>query len=678
MKKIFALLTSTLLVLTISAQKDVEFSKANFTDKKGLKEAIKNIETGDNYFAKGKGMYMEALNYYTKANNFNPNNGLLNYKMGVCNLAFNKEKALEHLKKAEELNPFCAPDLYYQLGVAYHQNHDFEKGMEKYKAYKNKLAPKEYSAIAPELNKKIAECEVGVELIKKPVKVFTDNLGTSINTVFPEYCPIVSADESLLIFTSRREGTTGEKRDPQDQKYYEDILIAENAGEDWKVSNPGKPLNSDLHDATVGLSPDGQTLYIYKGENGGDLYECKLKGNEWGKPERMNKNINSKYHESSASLGPDGRTLYFVSDREGGVGERDIYVTYLDKKGNWGEPINLKELNTIYDEEAVFIHPDGRTLYFSSKGHKTMGGFDIFKSVYENGKWSEPANLGYPINTADDDVFFSITASGLHAFMSSARAGGLGEQDIYLITFLTEKPVVTNSEDNLIAWRTEPVSETVIEQTVSVNNASLTLLKGRILDEATKQPVEAQIILTDNSKNEELATFTSNSATGKYLVSLPSGKNYGIAVKADGYLFHSENFDIPNAAAYQEIEKDIYLKKVEVGKEIVLRNIFFDFNKATLRPESKAELERLATLMRENPTLKIEISGHTDNVGSAAYNKTLSEQRAKAVVDYLIGVGIAADRMTFVGYGFDKPIASNATDEGRQLNRRTEFKITSK
>jgi outer membrane protein OmpA-like peptidoglycan-associated protein/tetratricopeptide (TPR) repeat protein len=677
MKKIYTFLVCLFVTASLMAQ-NVEFTKANFSDKKGLKEALNNIKIGDDGFAKGKGMYMEAINSYTKANNFNPNNALLNYKMGVCYLSFDKEKALTFLKKAEDLNPHCAVDLYLQLGIAYHQNHDFEKGMEKYKAHKNKLTPKEYSEIAPTLNKKIQECEVGVELIKKPIKVFIDNLGTSINSLYPEYCPIVNADESMLIYTSRRDNTTGEKRDPQDQKYYEDILIADNAGDDWKVTNPGKPLNSDLHDATVGLSPDGQTLYIYKGENGGDLYECKLKGNEWGKPERMNKNINSKYHESSASLGPDGRTLYFVSDRLDGVGGRDIYVTYLDKKGNWGEPINLKEINTIYDEEAVFIHPDGRTLYFSSQGHKTMGGFDVFKTVYDNGKWSEPQNMGYPINTADDDVFFSITASGLHAFMSSARAGGYGEQDIYLITFLNEKPVVTNSEDNLIAWRTEPVSETVIEQTVSVNNASLTLLKGRILDDDTKKPIEAQIILTDNTKNEELATFTSNSATGKYLVSLPSGKNYGIAVKADGYLFHSENFDIPNAAAYQEIEKDIYLKKVEVGKEIVLKNIFFDFNKATLRPESKGELENLTQLMRDNSTLKIEISGHTDNVGSATYNKTLSDQRAKAVVDYLIKAGISADRMTSVGYGFDKPIASNATDEGRQLNRRTEFKIISK
>lgn len=658
---------------------NVEFDKRNFpNDKKGLKQALEDIKKGDGYFERGKGMYLDALNFYLKANAFNPNNASLNYKIGVCYTVLDKEKSLKHLKIAEELNPYCAEDLYYQLGNAYHLNHEFELAIEKYKAYKNKLTPRQYNEVAPALNKKIAECEVGMELIKKPTKVFIDNLGASINTMYPEYCPIINADESMMIFTSRRDNTTGGKRDPQDGKYYEDILIADRVGDGWKVSNPGKPLNSDLHDATVGLSPDGQTLYVYKGENGGDLYECVLKGTEWGKPKRLDKTINTKYHESSASLGPDGRTLYFVSDREGGVGGRDIYVSYMDKKGNWDEPINLKELNTIYDEEAVFIHPDGRTLYFSSKGHKTMGGFDIFKSVYENGKWSEPVNVGYPINTADDDVFFSISASGQHAYMSSARAGGLGEQDIFLITFLLEKPLSTSSEDNLIAWRTEPVSETVMENTIDVITASLTLLKGKVLDDDTKNPVEASIVLTDNNTGEQLATFTSNSATGKYLVSLPSGKNYGIAVSADGYLFHSENFDIPNAAAYQEIEKDIYLKKVEVGKEIVLRNIFFDFNKATLRPESKYELERLAKLMNENPTLKIEISGHTDNIGSAAYNKTLSEQRAKSVVDYLIGVGIAANRMTYVGYGFDKPIASNDTEEGRQLNRRTEFKIISK
>lgn len=679
MKRLLLLIILSIAVNLSYAQQNIEFTKANFPDKKALKEALDNISNGDKSFALGRGRYVEALEFYMKAQKFNPNNALLNYKIGKCYLfSIDKAKSLEYFQAAEKLNPSVDYELPYLLAQAYQYNHEFELAMEKYKSFKTKLTPKDYSSIGPEINKKIEECKVGGELIKKPVKVFIDNMGSVINSIYPDYCPIINADESMLIFTSRRDNTTGGKRDPQDEKFYEDIYIAYKENDTWTLNNAGKPINSDLHDATVGLSPDGQTLYVYKGENGGDIYFCTLKGKEWSKPERLEKTINSKAHESSASLGPDGRTLYFVSDREGGVGGRDIYVSYLDKKGKWGEAINLRALNTQYDEEAVFIHPDGRTLYFSSKGHNSMGGFDIFKSAYENGIWSEPINLGYPINTADDDVFFSISASGQHGYMSSARTGGVGDQDIYIITFLMEKPMTGSSEDNLIAWRTVPVKETQVEKTLAVSTASLTLLKGRILDEITKQPVEAEIILTDNSKSEELATFKSNSATGKYLVSLPSGKNYGIAVKANGYLFHSENFDIPNAAAYQEIEKDVYLKKIEVGKEIVLRNIFFDFNKATLRPESTAELERLAQLLKENASIKIEISGHTDNVGSAAYNKTLSEKRAKAVVDYLIGVGIDASRLTFAGYGFDKPIAPNTTEEGRQLNRRTEFKIISK
>lgn len=655
---------------------DVPFERSYFSDGKSYKEAKKAFDNGNLYF--GKKDYLKAIDEYTKAYNFNPNNSVLNFRMGVCYLKYNPEKALELLKKAEQLNPRCDPQLLFYVGRAYHLNHQFNDAIEYYKRYKNGLSPRDYSEMSPIINKHIQECENGAELIKKPVKVFIENLGPEVNTMYREINPIVNADETMMIFTSRSDKTTGGKIDQQDNMYYEDIFIAEKVGDVWTVKNPGKPINSDYHDATAGLSPDGQILFVYKGDNGGDIYMSKLKGKEWSKPERMNKNINTKYHESSVSMGPDGRTLYFVSDRPGGVGGRDIWVSYIDKKGNWGPPINLREINTPYDEEALFIHPDGKTLYFSSKGHNTMGGYDIFKTVYENGHWSKPVNLGYPINTADDDVFFTIAANGIHAYMSSARPGGYGDQDLYLITFITEKPVITSSEDNLIAWRIEPVSETVVEKTVTVNLASLTLFKGRTLDDETKQPVEATIILTNNETGEELATFTSNSATGKFLISLPSGKNYGIAVKAEGYLFHSENFNIPANASYQEIEKDIYLKKVKVGEAIVLRNIFFDFNKATLRPESKAELDRLVQLMRENPTLKIEISGHTDNIGSAEYNKRLSEQRAKAVVDYLIQAGISADRLTYAGYGFERPIAPNTTEEGRQLNRRTEFKILSK
>jgi outer membrane protein OmpA-like peptidoglycan-associated protein len=287
--------------------------------------------------------------------------------------------------------------------------------------------------------------------------------------------------------------------------------------------------------------------------------------------------------------------------------------------------------------------------------------------------------MGYPVNTPDDDVFFVISASGKHGYYASFNSNGYGEKDIYMITFLgLEKPMVMNNEDNLLASLTAPVKETVMAPTVQIKEAQLTILKGVITDDLTKKPLEATIEIIDNLKNEVIASFTSNSSTGKYLVSLPAGRNYGIAVKKENYLFHSENFDIPNTAAYQEVVKDVALKNIAVGSKIILKNIFFDFDKATLRPESTNELERLTKLLNDVPTLKIEISGHTDSKGADAYNKTLSNNRAKAVVEYLIKKGIAADRLTSVGYGEEQPIDTNDTEEGRQMNRRTEFKILSK
>jgi outer membrane protein OmpA-like peptidoglycan-associated protein len=396
----------------------------------------------------------------------------------------------------------------------------------------------------------------------------------------------------------------------------------------------------------------------------------------------MNKNINTdKYHESSACYSPDGNSVYFVSDKPGGQGDRDIYISHKDEKGRWGEAINLgPTINTKLGEEGVFAHPDGRTLYFSSQGHKGLGGYDIYKSVFDEKTktWSTPENIGYPVNTPDDDVFFVVSASGRRAYYTSFNPGGYGEKDLYMITFLgAEKLMVNNNEDNLLASQAEPVKETVAAQTVAIKEAQLTILKGVITDALTQKPLEATIEIVDNQMNQVIATFTSNSATGKYLVSLPAGKNYGIAVKKEGYLFHSENFDIPNTAAFQQVTKDVELKNLAVGSKIVLKNIFFDFDKATLRPESTNELERLTKLLNDVPTLKIEISGHTDSKGANDYNKALSDNRAKAVVDYLIKAGIASNRLVYKGYGEEQPISTNETDEGRQLNRRTEFKILS-
>ena len=288
-------------------------------------------------------------------------------------------------------------------------------------------------------------------------------------------------------------------------------------------------------------------------------------------------------------------------------------------------------------------------------------------------------NLGYPINTPDDDVFFVISASGKHGYYSSIKNDGMGEKDIYRVTFLgPEKPPVLNNEDNLLASLTNPVSETVIEEVIEIRTVALTILKGTVTDALSLQKVEAGIELIDNEKNKIIANFKSNSKTGKYLVSLPAGKNYGLAVKAEGYLFHSENFDIPKTAGYSEVIKDIALKKVAVGSKIVLKNIFFDFDKATLRDESTSELERLTKLLNDVPTLKIEISGHTDSKGADAYNQKLSERRAHAVVNYLVAAGIVEDRLTYKGVGEAEPVATNDTDEGRQENRRTEFKVIAK
>lgn len=418
----------------------------------------------------------------------------------------------------------------------------------------------------------------------------------------------------------------------------------------------------------------------------GDLFECVLEGSEWSKPMDLGKNINTKnFQEPSACYSPDGNTLYFVSEMPGGLGKHDIYLSKKDEKGKWGPAQNLGPIiNTKYREDGIYMHPDGKTLYFGSEGHTSMGDMDIFKSVFDEGtgKWSTPENLGYPVNTADQDAFFVISANGRHGYyMSSAHTENLGLRDLYMITFLgPEKQMVLNNEDNLLASVAVPIKEVVIAPEVVVKEAQLTILKGVISDFLTKDLLEAEIEIVDNQANKVIATFKSNSTTGKFLVSLPAGKNYGIAVKKDQYLFHSENFDIPNTAAFQEVEKNIALKKLSVGNKIVLRNIFFDLDKATLRPESTAELNRLIALMNEVPTLKIELGGHTDAQGSDTHNQDLSEKRAAAVVEFLTKAGISGDRLKSAGYGETQLVNGCAngvkcSDAQHQENRRTEFKV---
>ena len=587
MKKILFLIIMTLITTFGYSQVDTPFDKNHIADKKQLSEANKKIKEGDKLFAMGKGRYIDALTLYLDANKINPNNANLNYKIGICYLfTTDKQLGLEHLEKAKQLNPQVNYELSYYLGRAYHLNHQFDKAIEYYNEFKRRLSPKEFAVRGKELDKYIEECENGKELLKKKTKVFIDNMGSNINTIYPEYTPVISADEEILFFTSRRPSTTGGKRDPSDNKYYEDIYMATKKDTIWQLTTI-PDLNDKKHNGAIGMYSWGEKTYLYtfKSKHDGDIYESIINDNKITIPERLPYPINTRFKESSASLSPDGNYLYFISDRPGSMGGKDIWMSQKEHNDTWTNPINLSAINTPYDEESVFIHPDGKTLYFSSKGHNTMGGYDIFKSTNENGKWSKPINLGYPINTADDDLCFVLSSSSQRAYFSSSRQGTIGDLDIFIINLPKEKPLLISDEKEYVAWQNQPIK----------------------LSDTIKQSI------------------------------------------------------------IKESEK--------LKNEIVLNNIFFDFNKASLRPESKTELENLIKLMNDNPNIKIEISGHADNIGSSAYNQKLSESRAKAVVDYLIEHGIERSRLSHMGYGFDKPIAPNDTEEGRQINRRVEFKI---
>ena len=695
------------------SQQQVDFDKKNFpNDKEGFKKAVEEYETGEHLYHQGEFQLKNALRHLKKAYAFNPNHAKLNYMIGMCIIeTIHRAEAVDYFERAYKLNPYVADDIALELGRAHHEHEDWNEAIKWYRVYEEHLKSGKTSKNKREIEdqilvyeKHIRECDAGRKYSAKPERVFVDNIGGVINTEWHEYGPVITADNATMYFTSRRPGSLGsheytEKdalKDRKEQDYYEDIYVTHREGETWtKPVNLGHPINTEGQDATVALTPDGSHMIFYNATTyDGVLYEATLKGDKWSHPEKMDKHINTRYHESSAVYSLDKKTIYFVSNKpddnigmldilaEDGSFTHDIFYTEWDeKKKKWGDPKNIgNSINTIYHENGVFLHPDGKTLYFSSQGHDSMGGYDIFKTVKQaDGSWSKPENLGYPVNGPDDDVFFTITADGRKGFYATESTDGFGKQDIYEVTFLgPEKEVIALSEDNLLSNIITPVSEKVVEPLIAVTENQTTILKGVVLDAITLKPVEASIVLTDNDKNEQVATFTSNSSTGKFLVSLPSGKNYGIAVEADGYLFHSENFDIPASEGYNEVNKEVLLKKVVIGSSIVLKNIFFDFDKATLRDVSIPELTRLINFLNEVPSLRIEISGHTDSRGSDEYNQKLSEDRAKAVVAYLVDKGISAKRLEYKGYGETKPIATNETDEGRQQNRRTEFKILSK
>ncbi|HVD99462.1 MAG TPA: OmpA family protein [Cytophagaceae bacterium] len=613
------------------------------------KEVKKLLQKGDEYMDIED--YQNALPNYLQAEKLVPKDPAISYKAGKCLFELRHEtKALPYLEAAKK-GDIEDPEFGWMLGSAYHKDHQFDKAIAVLKQYRTLVSPKDKETLE-EVDLLISNCMNGKTMVQNPKsKITIKNLGPGVNSVFNDYAPVISADESTLIFTSRRDNTTGGAKSNEDNEWYEDIYHSVKSDSIWSTAvNMGPTINTASHDASVGLSPDGQELFVYRATpaNGGDLYISNLTGTVWSEPKPLDNNINTPYWEPSASTTSDESILFFTSNRKGGLGGRDIYMSRKQTNGEFGPAINLgPKINTKYDEDCPFIHPDGKTLYFSSKGHKSMGGFDIFSTTIDLATGSinsEVENIGYPINTADDDVFFVWSADNKRAYFASEREGGYGEKDIYMLI----------REDA---------------------DADLAVLKGKIISCDTKKPVAATIIVTDLTTQQPVGIYNSNASSGKYTVILPAGKNYGITVEAKGYLFYSKNIDIPKLDHYVEYNDEICLNKLKKGTTIVLRNVFFDVDKATLRKESEDELERLQKILEQNPEIKVEIDGHTDSDGSDEHNLKLSDARAKAVVDYLITKGINKDMLKWKGYGETQPQVPNDSPENKQLNRRTEIKI---
>lgn len=595
-----------------------------------------------------------------------PTNLKANFDAGYMHLiTINKDLAAQYFMRVYNLDKNYRSDIEFQIGRAYHFGMEFDKAIDFFTKYKDKLAANasardKYSVDVEVIDRYIYECQNGKEFAASPKNFSIVNLGTQINSEWDDFAPVLNEAEDEIVFTSRRrDGNLNENVD-EDNKPFEDIFISKKVAGAWTAAkNIGAPINTTSHDSNLAMSADGKILLICSDKGNGDIFYCERQpDNTWGSPKPLPGNINSEYEEKSATLSRDQKTIYFSSNRPGGFGGIDIYKATKDSKGNWGTVKNLgPSINTEANDDAPFIDYDDKTLYFSSESHKGMGGYDIFKSVMDaKGAWSQPENMGYPINTPDNDIFYVHTKDGKRGYYSSVREDALGYEDIYIVT------VPDKNE--------EPVTE------APKRKIPLKYLV-RIVDSGSKKSMEAKVKLQGASDN--VIVGSSSPVSGVYEFRVSDAKDYKLSVEAEGFMFVNETITLEGSAEQEKVMmKTIELKKLEVGLVTVLRNIYFEFNKATFKQESYGELNKLERMLQQNTAMKVEIGGHTDIIGTKGYNKLLSQKRAEAVKDYLTQKGIDSRRITAVGYGASKPLASNDDEEdGRELNRRVEFKVLS-
>ena len=653
----------------MKAQSDISIHSKDFkSDKPGYKEAWKHVTDGNSYYKRKSIFYNLAYDEYLKALIYNSTNAELNYKTGVSALfSDKKEEAAGFLLKAFELKNNVTDDILFLSGRALQYAGRFPEAIKKLNGYISSPGKKPEKNIA--LAKKyIEECISSMEITRDTLRVTITNIGANINSNSDDYSELLSSDGKTMYFASRR-GMPNSHNYYADSKFDENIFISQQIMGSWGLAvNAGKNLATKYCETPIYINSTNDRLYTYAGyKNGGDIMVSDMKKGQWKTPEPVSFGINSKSSETSFTFSPSGNEIYFVSDnKKNNIGGKDIFFIKKLSEQKWSKPQNAGPLiNTVYDEESPRFSKTGDTLWFSSQGHNSTGGFDIFYSVRnQDGKWDTVKNCGYPVNTPWDEIFyFPSPVNDSMFYFASNRSGGLGGLDIYQGLIMPPKPVVVAPPPEVPVIQPEPVKEQAL------------YLIGKVKDSETGEPVIARIDVIDINTDNVVASTGSYDVDGSYRVRLPAKRSYMIDLRAAGFLSEMKRIDITESYLQDVYNLDVTLVKVKVGNKVILNNILFETGKSVLTASSYNELKRLLNYMLENPKMRIEVSGHTDNTGSASVNLILSESRAKIVVKYLINKGIDRSRMEFKGYGSVQAIADNSTPAGRAKNRRVEFKI---
>ncbi len=605
-----------------------------------------------NYYKKGRskfeaGDFDKAIKYFEKTLNKEPDFIPVYYQLaGIFYKRKEFKKSEDYYKKSIKIDSTFSDQVYYSLAIVLEKQGELQEALKYYKRFLTKSNIK--GDLEKKARKKIENLPFRIYALSHPVSFKPKSIGDNINTDYNEYLPVLTGDNSKLIFTRRVNSQ-------------EDFYMSIKKDDKWQKAIQIEELNTPGNEGAHTLTPDGKTIFFTVCDRSRtygscDLFMSNRENGKWLKPVNLGKTINSPFWESQPSISADRKSLFFSSNRPGGIGGKDIWISTKDSTGKWSKPVCLDTtVNTKADEKAPYIHPDNKTLYFTSSGHKGMGGFDLFMSKKIKGKWTEAKNLGYPVNTVNDEGAMFVSLDGKTAYFSTDRAKAKRKNlDIYYFDL-----------DTII--RPEKV----------------TYVKGIVFDKNTLEKISANLELYDNYSGKKILEIKTDKDT--FLLPLNIGIDYNFSVSKKGYMFYSGRFDLNEENTdIKPYELRIGLTKIDElvkyqAKSITLQNIFFEYNSTLLDTiSSGAELKKLLRLLNDNPQISIRISGYTDNIGSEDYNLRLSQKRAKAVYDYLISKNIDKNRLEYIGYGETKPIDSNETEKGRSKNRRIEFEILNK